>query len=320
MEEQIRHYCLNHIKKLFIFFILLTTTVYFVYFFNFKKFYIGENIFIKKGTSFSNISKEVIKDNNLFDQKLYTLYLFFWDKIIDNINYGEFKFERKVTIYEISKIISNPSNVFYKLTVVEGWQKYQLEEKILKKFEKKYLLNYNQILADTYFYNFYDNIDDLNKLMINTKNSYFNEISNHSLFKKYSVNEIMTIASLVEREGINYIDKRKIASVIFNRLNKNMKLQIDATTIFAITKGKYKFERKLNYNDLKIRDKFNTYYKKGLPPSPICYVGSKTIEIVLENYKTDYLFYFFDSKLGEHIFSKTFNEHKKKLSKYKNEK
>ena len=70
----------------------------------------------------------------------------------------------------------------------------------------------------------------------------------------------------------------------------------------------------------KIKDKYNTYYIKGLPPSPICYVGSKTIEIVLENYKTKYLFYFFNNKLGEHIFSENFNDHKNKLSKYRNEK
>ena len=99
-----------------------------------------------------------------------------------------------------------------------------------------------------------------------------------------------------------------------------MKLQIDASTIFAITKGKFKFNRELSYNDLKIKDSYNTYFIYGLPPGPISYVGRKTIEIVLENYKSEYLFYFFDSKLGEHIFSKTFNEHKNKLSKYKNEK
>ncbi len=319
MEEQIRRYCLNHIKKLSII-ILFSIIIYFVYFFNFKNFFFEENIIIKKGSSVSSISSSILINNNSFEQNLYTLYLLFWDKIIDNINYGEFKFKNKSNIFEISKIISNPSNVFYKFTVVDGWQEYQLERKMSQKFESKYSLNYNQILADTYFYNSYDNFEDLNKLMINTKKSYFNRISNHYLFKKYSINQIMTIASLVEREGINDLDKRKITSVIFNRLKKNMKLQIDASTIFAITKGKYKFERKLNYKDLKTIDKFNTYHIKGLPPSPICYVSSKTIEIVLENYKSEYLFYFFDSKLGEHIFSKTFKEHKNKLSKYKNEK
>ena len=96
-----------------------------------------------------------------------------------------------------------------------------------------------------------------------------------------------------------------------------MKLQIDASTIFSITRGKYKFNRKLTFNDLKLTDPYNTYKIKGLPPTPICFVSTKTIEIVLENYKSDYLFYFYNEEQQKHIFSKTFTEHKKKLNKYR---
>ena len=76
-----------------------------------------------------------------------------------------------------------------------------------------------------------------------------------------------------------------------------MKLQIDATVIFALTNGNNELNRKLTFKDLKIDHKYNTYKYKGLPPSPISYVGTKTIEIVLENYKTEYLFYFFQQLL-----------------------
>ena len=96
-----------------------------------------------------------------------------------------------------------------------------------------------------------------------------------------------------------------------------MKLQIDASTIFSITQGKYKFERKLSLNDLNIVDQYNTYYIYGLPPTPICFVSRKTIEIVLENYNSDYLFYFYNDKLKKHIFSRTFSQHKEKLNKYR---
>ena len=128
----------------------------------------------------------------------------------------------------------------------------------------------------------------------------------------------MIIGSLVEKEGKTEEDKRLISSVIFNRLSKNLKLQIDATTIFSITKGRYKLERKLTYKDLKIKDKFNTYFIYGLQPEPICYVSRKTIEIVLENYKSSYLFYFYDENLEKHVFSQTYKIHKKLLDKYRN--
>ena len=99
-----------------------------------------------------------------------------------------------------------------------------------------------------------------------------------------------------------------------------MKLQIDASTIFAITKGEFKFTRKLRYKDLKINDIYNTYFIYGIPPNPICYVGRKTIEIVLENYKSEFLYYFFNNELNKHIFSKTYHEHKNKLIKYRKKK
>ena len=153
--------------------------------------------------------------------------------------------------------------------------------------------------------------------MQKNKKQLFNNYYDNILLDKYSINEIMTIASLIEREGIDDNDKRLISSVIFNRLNKNMKLQIDASTIFAITKGRFKFTKKLSYNDLKINDKYNTYFIYGLPSKPICYVGRKTIEIVLENYKSDFLYYFFNQELNKHIFSKTYYEHRNKLKKYR---
>ena len=129
----------------------------------------------------------------------------------------------------------------------------------------------------------------------------------------------MIIGSLIEKEGLGYIDKKNI-SVIINRLNKKMKLQIDATVIFAITDGKFDLDRDLLYKDLKINNKFNTYLYKGLPPKPISYVGKNTLDIFFKDYKTVLLFYFFNNSLKKHIFSKTFNEHKKKLDDYRSSK
>ena len=72
--------------------------------------------------------------------------------------------------------------------------------------------------------------------------------------------------------------KKKISSVIFNRLKKNMKLQIDATVLFALTNGEYDLDRNLTLRDLKINHPYNTYFIRGLPPKPIAYVGTKTID------------------------------------------
>ena len=138
--------------------------------------------------------------------------------------------------------------------------------------------------------------------------------------KQYSFDELLIIGSLLEKEGKDDFDKKVIFSVIQNRLKINMKLQIDASTIYALTNGKYDLTRGLKLNDLKIEHPYNTYFIKGLPPNPISYVGKKTMELIFENYKSEYLYYFYNSIFKKHIYSKNFEEHKRKLSDYRNQK
>ena len=317
MEEQIRRYCFHLIKKkLFILFILLIFLLLFS--FLFKASINDEKVIeIEKGTSINKISSLILYDKSFFDKKLFKIYLQIYDTFIDNINYGEFKLNKDSSLIDIVDIISKPSNVFYNFTVIDGWQGYQLENYMKSNFDDLIKIDYQDILADTYKYKSTDTLNKIIKLMYLNKNQLFNNYDGNTLLNEYSINEIMAISSLVEREGKNNNDKRLISSVIFNRLNKKMKLQIDASTIFSITRGKFKFARKLEHNDLRINDIYNTYFIYGLPPNPICYVGRKTIEIVMENYKSEFLFYFFNNELNKHVFSKSYQEHIDKLNKYR---
>ena len=90
--------------------------------------------------------------------------------------------------------------------------------------------------------------------------------------------------------------------------------------IYAITKGQYFLQRKLNYNDLKLKDPFNTYVINGLPPEPISYVGRKTIELIMENYKTNYLFYFYDEFKKKNEFYENYKKNSRKLNDYRKKK
>ena len=77
------------------------------------------------------------------------------------------------------------------------------------------------------------------------------------------------------------------------------------------------------YNELnkikikKIDHPFNTYLIYGLPPEPISYVGTKTVDIIMQNYKSDFLFYFYNNEQKKHIFSKNYDDHKEKLNDYR---
>lgn len=122
----------------------------------------------------------------------------------------------------------------------------------------------------------------------------------------FSVNEIVTIASLIEREA--KIDKERtlISSVIHNRLKKGMLLQIDATVQYLLPEQK----GRLLYKDLEVDSPYNTYKYAGLPPTAIAAPGISCIEAAL--YPDDTEYYYYRAKTsgnGEHYFSKTFEEH-----------
>jgi UPF0755 protein len=124
--------------------------------------------------------------------------------------------------------------------------------------------------------------------------------------------QIVIIASLIEREARVPKDRELISSVIRNRLAKKMPLQIDATVIFAL--GRHK--QVVTYKDLKVDSKYNTYKYPGLPPGPICSPGVASIEAALNPAKTDYLFYVAQAD-GSHIFTRTFDEHNAAIAKVK---
>ena len=120
-----------------------------------------------------------------------------------------------------------------------------------------------------------------------------------------SENEIIIIASLIERESQYDGDRAKIASVIYNRIKAGMPLQIDATIQYALGKPK----ENLSIADTKIDSPYNTYTNKGLPPGPICSPGKASIKAALYPESTDYLYYVVSEKLdGTHNFSKDYNK------------
>lgn len=122
--------------------------------------------------------------------------------------------------------------------------------------------------------------------------------------------QLMTVASLVEREVVVDEERALVAGVIYNRLAKGMLLQIDATVQYALGEQK----ERLLYKDLEIDDPYNTYKYEGLPPGPIASPSLASIEAALYPAKSDYLFYVTKKDgSGEHLFARTFEEHERNI-------
>ena len=125
-----------------------------------------------------------------------------------------------------------------------------------------------------------------------------------------TVNEVLTRASLVEKETDLAEEYATIAGVINNRLEQKMKLQFDSTVVYGMTDGQYGVDRVM-YSHLKDDSAYNTYRTEGLPPGPICNPGMEAILGVLYPEEHDYLYFMMDSKKndGSNLFFKTYEEH-----------
>lgn len=119
-----------------------------------------------------------------------------------------------------------------------------------------------------------------------------------------SEHELVTVASLIERESANPKERPVIASVIYNRIRQGMPLQIDATIQYA--RGKPK--ETLSLQDLKIDSPYNTYENPGLPPGPIASPSRESLQAAIKPAETDYLYYVLKADNQEHFFTNNYNE------------
>lgn len=129
-----------------------------------------------------------------------------------------------------------------------------------------------------------------------------------------TLHELMTVASLVEREVVVNEERPLVAGIIYNRLDKGQKLEIDATVQYLLDKQKERLYEK----DLKVDSPYNTYKQEGLPPGPISSPGLASIEAAMTPEVSEYFFYVTKKDGSQaHLFAKTYKEHLANIEKSK---
>lgn len=131
-----------------------------------------------------------------------------------------------------------------------------------------------------------------------------------------SPEEALILASIIEKETGVAEERRTVASVFINRLNRGMRLQTDPTVIYGITKGQGVLGRGLRQSELRRETPWNTYTIDGLPPTPIANPGKASIEAALNPANTNFVFFVADGS-GGHVFAETLDEHNRNVAKWR---
>lgn len=132
--------------------------------------------------------------------------------------------------------------------------------------------------------------------------------------KKMTNQQVLTLASLVEREGGKGEDRKKIAQVFYNRLTADIPLQSDISILYALNKQK----EKISYDDLEVDSPYNLYKNVGYGPGPLDNPSEQSINAVLNPIKNDYMYFVADILTGKVYYSETYEEHQALVEKYVN--
>ncbi|MDZ5470884.1 endolytic transglycosylase MltG (plasmid) [Bacillus sp. 31A1R] len=293
------------------------------------------------GSSVTGIANILEKNGIIKDARVFKYYVKLKNEA--GFMAGEYAFNPAMTLPEIIKSLKTgkiiTEEVVFKITVPEGKQLGQIaaiiskhtkenekqvfeklnDKEFIDKFMKKYpnLLT-DEILAEnikyplegylfpaTYsFYKEDPTLEEIVNEMIKKTSKVVEQYTGQMEEWEYTPHQLLTMASLIEEEATEKLERDQIASVFYNRMEIGMPLQTDPTVLYA--KGEH--AAKVYKKDLQIDDPYNTYQNVGLTPGPIANAGTVSIEAALIPAETDYL-YFLATASGEVLFSKTLEEH-----------
>ena len=289
---------------------------------------------------------EVIRDGMVFN--FYTKF-----KNLTNFQAGYYQFSPNMTLDQISKELqqggsAEPLDDASKLTVPEGYDVDKIASLVAKKtdfnkedfikvmkddkFFEQLKAQYPDLLTDAgnakdvryrlegYLfpatYNVHKNrsLEDLVTQMVDTTNQILTPYYSQIKEKGLNVQEVMTLASLVEKEGVTQSDRKKIAQVFFNRIEAQMPLQSDISILYAL--GEHK--EVVTIKDTEVDSPYNLYTNTGYGPGPFDNPSQEAILAVLDPTENDYIYFVADISTGKVYYAKTYEEHMELVEKYVN--
>jgi UPF0755 protein len=277
---------------------------------------------VKRGESVQKIANRLSAERLIRSKTVF--FLLVKAKGIDGrIQAGDFQIKRSMSAEEIAEELQHGAIDVW-VTTLEGWRKEEIAAKLtqeLKIPEREFvaLAKEGYMFPDTYLI---PKNASAAAVVAMFQANFDKRVTPQmrALAQKQGLtfDEVIILASLVEREGKTPEDKAIIAGILLNRLRKNMTLDVDATLQYALgynINEKTWWKKGLTNEDKNVASPYNTYRNPGLPPGPIANPGLVSITAVLHPVKTDYYFYLHDPKGNAH-YAKTLKEHEKNIAQY----
>jgi len=298
----------------------------------------AKEIEIPKGSTVRSVSKILKEEDLIKDSFVFELYCKINEKA-DKIKAGRYNISSSMKVSEIVDVLVSGKALIdtVKLTIPEGYNLAQIADRINSLGVVSQESIQAALKADEYEYEFIKQIPDrenklegylfpdtyeiyknttaeaiIRKLLERFDDVFTEEFRNRAEELNMSIDQVVTLASIIEREARLDKERKTISGVFHNRLKKKMLLQSCATVQYLLKEPK----EELLYEDLEIDSPYNTYKYAGLPPGPIASPGLASIEAALYPEDTD-LLYFFALDDGSHVFTKTYNEHINAQNKYR---
>lgn len=278
-------------------------------------------VLVEKGEPLNKVALRLKKDGLLNSVAVFKVAARLSGKATQ-VKAGEYRIPARASAKEILDILVSGQTVVRRVTVPEGKTSRQIFDILMQTAGLAGELPppppNGYLLPETYVFSYGSPRRVILDRMTSGMRRTIDELwpSRHPDLPYTTKEEALVLASIVEKETALPAERPRIAGVFVNRLRKGMRLQTDPTVIYAVTDGTMELHRRLTHKDLRTPHPFNTYMNKGLPPAPICNPGRDSIQAVLRPQKTNEIYFVADGT-GGHVFSKTFDEHKRNIANWK---
>ncbi len=289
---------------------------------------------VEKGQGAGQIAARLEAAGLISSARLFRFYLH-WQGPSFRLQAGEYRFDRPTNLTQVADKLHRGDVYLHKITIAEGLTLSETAER----FATRNFGNHDRLLE---LMGRPETISAIDPEAQNLEGYLFPEtyllekgtteevivesmarqfVKNWSLERRrrarqlgLSVRQVVTLASLIEKETNQPDERRLISSVLHNRLNRNMTLDCDPTVIYAVRLVK-EYDGILHRSDLQLDSPYNTYLYPGLPPGPIANPGLAAIDAALDPAPTDYL-YFVSANDGSHVFSRNYRDHQRAVVRY----